>query len=71
MLGKFVNVTCFILSARAKVSSFSNLATSNDFILGQKKMLTTEGESGRIQKKSQLQRFATNDRFGLKAIFSR
>ncbi len=60
-----------ILSARAKVCSFSNSAAFNDLVSGQKNMLTPEGESGRIQKKSQFQRFATNDAFGLKAIFSK
>ena len=60
-----------ILSASAKVRSFSSSAAFNDFVSGQKNILIPEGESGKIQKKSQFQRFATNDAFGLNAIFSK
>jgi hypothetical protein len=41
-----------------------------DHVLGQKKMLTPEGESGRSQKRSQSHKLFTKDDPGLKQIFS-
>ncbi len=61
----------FTLLASAKFLSFSNLMAFKDLVFGQKKILTPDGESGRIQKKSQFQILVMNDVLGLKAILSR
>jgi len=60
----------FSLSTRAKLHSFSNSAMLNDFALGQKKILTPEGEPGSIQTNSACQRQVTNAAPGLNDTLS-
>lgn len=60
----------FTLSATVKLFSFSNSVAFNDFVSGQKKMLTLEGESRKIQKKTLFHRFAIKLLLGLNAILS-
>jgi hypothetical protein len=57
-------------SVRAKVHSFSNSTAFRDFVSMQKKFITPKGELGWI-KKSQFQRLAAKDEFGLKVFLSR
>ncbi len=61
----------FTLSTRAKFRSLSNSVAFIDFVSGQKKILSPEGESGIIQKKSLFQRLDINVVLGLKDILSK
>jgi len=60
----------FTLLANASSLSFSISFTFDDFVSGQKKMLTPDGVSGRSQKNSQFQRLFIKDELGLKDTFS-
>ena len=63
--------TALTLSVIAKFRFFSSSEAFSDLVTGQKKMLTPEGQSGRIQKKSLFQRLAMNEELGLKATLFR
>jgi hypothetical protein len=56
------------LQASANDFSFSYLAAFRDFISGQKNILTPEGVSVKVQKKSQCQRPEIKEVPGLKAF---
>jgi hypothetical protein len=69
-LDSFSKLFAFTLLIEAQLHSFSSLVAFKDLCSGQWKILTPEGESGRIQKNLAFQRQVINEAPGLKQIFS-